>query len=109
MWASCLVYSHAEAELKLNKERIKGVDLKRISMRFILMMGLVSLFGDMAYEGARSSTGAYMATLGASAGIVGFVSGFGELLDMRYVSFLVISQIEPKPIGLWFFWGTVLF
>jgi hypothetical protein len=50
-----------------------------------------------------------MATLGASAGIVGFVSGFGELLDMRYVSFLVISQIEPKPIGLWFFWGTVLF
>jgi hypothetical protein len=74
------VYSHAEAELKLNKERIEGVDLKRVSMRFILMMGLVSLFGDMAYEGARSSTGAYMATLGASAGIVGFVSGFGELI-----------------------------
>jgi len=45
VWASCLVYSHAEAGLELNKERIEGVDLKRIFMRFILMMGLVSLFG----------------------------------------------------------------
>ena len=62
------------------KDSSKVYDVKRASMRFILMMGLVSLFGDMAYEGARSSTGAFMATLGASAGAVGFVVGFGELL-----------------------------
>jgi len=93
------VYSHAEAELKLNKERIEGVDLKRISMRFILMMGLVSLFGDMAYEGARSSTGAYMATLGASAGIVGFVSGFGELIG--YVLRIFSGHLADRTKAYW--------
>jgi len=62
------------------KQTSGSKSIERASMHFILMMGLVSLFGDMAYEGARSSTGAFMATLGASAGIVGFVAGFGELL-----------------------------
>jgi len=62
------------------KQTSGSKSVERASMHFILMMGLVSLFGDMAYEGARSSTGAFMATLGASAGIVGFVTGFGELL-----------------------------
>ena len=62
------------------KQTSGSKSIERASMHFILMMGLVSLFGDMAYEGARSSTGAFMATLGASAGIVGFVTGFGELL-----------------------------
>jgi len=41
-------------------------------------MGVVSLFGDITYEGARSITGPYMAMLGATAGIVGMVAGIGE-------------------------------
>lgn len=43
-------------------------------------MGLVSLLADLTYEGGRSVSGAFLATLGASAGLVGFVAGFGEFL-----------------------------
>src|SRR5262245_51494523 len=50
------------------------------AMRFIVMLGVVSLFADMTYEGARSITGPYLGVLGASAAVVGIVSGFGELV-----------------------------
>ncbi len=48
----------------------------------------MSLFADMTYEGARSITGPFLATLGASAAVVGFVSGLGELVGytLRLVS-----------------------
>jgi MFS family permease len=50
------------------------------ALRFIVLLGVVSLFGDMTYEGARSITGPYLGFLGASATIVGIVAGLGELL-----------------------------
>ncbi|MCX5898036.1 MAG: MFS transporter [Proteobacteria bacterium] len=53
-------------------------DKRKIAFQFILLMGVVSLFGDITYEGARSITGPYMAMLGATAGIVGLVAGIGE-------------------------------
>src|SRR5438445_13767814 len=34
----------------------------------------------MTYEGARSVTGAFLGSLGASAAVVGFTAGFGELM-----------------------------
>lgn len=40
--------------------------------------GLVSLGGDMVYEGARSVYGPVLAALGASAAVVGLVTGAGE-------------------------------
>ena len=58
------------------------------AMRFVVLLGFVSLFGDMTYEGARSVTGPFMAALGASAAVVGVVSGLGELLGygLRFVT-----------------------
>jgi hypothetical protein len=50
------------------------------AVRFIVLLGVVSLFADMTYEGARSVTGPYLGLLGASAAVVGFVAGFGEFL-----------------------------
>ncbi len=50
------------------------------ALKFIILLGIVSLFADVTYEGARSITGPYLAVLGASATVVGLVSGFGELL-----------------------------
>ena len=47
---------------------------------FVLAFGLVSLFADMVYEGARSIIGPYLATLGASATMVGLVAGAGEFI-----------------------------
>jgi MFS family permease len=51
---------------------------RKVALQFILLMGVVSLFGDITYEGARSITGPYMAMLGATAAIVGLVAGIGE-------------------------------
>lgn len=51
----------------------------RSAVVFIVLLGTASLFGDMTYEGARSSIGPYLGVLGASATIVGIVAGLGEL------------------------------
>ena len=53
---------------------------KRTAIRFVILLGVVSLFADMTYEGARSISGPYLAVLGASGAVVGFVAGFGELI-----------------------------
>ena len=59
--------------------RSVGQPRSRNALRFIVLLGFVSLFADMTYESARSITGPYLALLGASATVVGFISGFGEL------------------------------
>ncbi|MBO0734922.1 MAG: MFS transporter, partial [Methylocapsa sp.] len=60
---------------------VRGTVLRRQgAVRFIVALGIVSLFADMTYEGARSVTGPFLGVLGASAAAVGFVAGFGELL-----------------------------
>jgi len=55
-------------------------NLTKLAFRFVFIIGLVSLFGDMTYEGARSINGAFLGSLGASGAVVGFVAGFGELI-----------------------------
>jgi hypothetical protein len=47
---------------------------------FVLIMGLVNLFGDATYEGGASINGPFMASLGASAAIVSITAGVGEFL-----------------------------
>lgn len=56
--------------------------------RTVVWFGIVSLAADMVYEGARSITGPYLAALGASALVVGVVTGAGEAaaLVLRLVS-----------------------
>jgi MFS family permease len=49
-------------------------------LSFIVLLGIVSLFADMTYEGARSATGPFLAMLGASAFAVALVAGGGELI-----------------------------
>jgi MFS family permease len=60
----------------------------RAALTFVLLFGAANLFADMSYEGARSVTGPFLGTLGASGLIVGSVAGFGELLGytLRYIS-----------------------
>lgn len=50
------------------------------ALRFVVFLGIVSLFADMTYEGGRSITGPFLAQLGASATVVGVFAGLGELL-----------------------------
>lgn len=49
------------------------------AVRFIIALGIISLFADVTYEGARSVNGPFLGILGAGPAIIGFVAGAGEL------------------------------
>lgn len=74
---------------------------KKTAIRFILLFGLISLLGDIIYEGARGVNGPYLRTLGASAAIVGLVAGIGELLG--YLIRLLSGYFSDKTRAHWFF------
>jgi hypothetical protein len=69
------------------------------AFRFVLVIGLANFFADMTYEGARSVTGPFLGTLGASAAVVGFTAGFGELVGYGLRSFAGI--IADKTGRYW--------
>jgi hypothetical protein len=58
------------------------------AFRFVLTIGIVSLFADMTYEGARGITGPLLGSLGASATAIRLIVGFAELIGygLRSVS-----------------------
>ncbi len=71
----------------------------RSAMMFVILMGVVSLLADMTHEGARSITGPFMAFLGASGTVVGFVAGFGELVG--YLLRLPSGYISDRTGRYW--------
>ena len=64
------------------------VATRRRAIAFIVLIGFVTLFADMTYEGGRSVAGPFLGMLGASAVIVSVVAGLGEFLGygVRYLS-----------------------
>lgn len=72
---------------------------KEAALKFIVLMGIVSLFADMTYEGARSITGPYLALLGASGTTVGIVAGFGEFIG--YSLRLLSGYISDRTGRYW--------
>ena len=77
----------------------KDCNSKKAALYFIVLMGIVSLFGDVTYEGARSITGPYFATLGAGAVIVGLVAGAGEFIG--YSLRLVSGYLSDRTRAYW--------
>jgi len=69
------------------------------AIRFILLIGFVSLFADMTYEGARSITGPFLGSLGASATVVGIVAGAGELIG--YGIRLISGYLSDRTGKYW--------
>jgi Major Facilitator Superfamily len=57
-------------------------DQTRAAWRMVAGFGAVSLAADMVYEGARSVTGPLLASLGATAALVGLISGLGEAVAL---------------------------
>jgi MFS family permease len=74
---------------------------KKTALQVILLFGLVSLFGDIVYEGARSVNGPYLKTLGANAAIVGLVAGIAEFLG--YALRLASGYFADKTKSYWLF------
>ena len=70
-------------------------------MRAVLGFGLVSLFADMVYEGARSLYGPALLSLGASAAVVGLVTGAGEA--MALVLRLIAGPVADRRGAHWAF------
>jgi predicted MFS family arabinose efflux permease len=67
--------------------RMASEQIRKAALKFVILIGVISLFADFTYEGARSVNGQFLETLGASAAAVGFIAGFGELIGyaLRYV------------------------
>jgi MFS family permease len=72
---------------------------KRSGLLFIIAFGVVSFFADMAYEGMRSSTGPFLALLGASGTAVGIIAGAGELFG--YLLRAVSGRFAEKTGAYW--------
>jgi MFS family permease len=81
-----------------NRDVSRGIS-KGTALKFVILLGIVSLFADMTYEGARSVTGPFLAILGASGAIVGIVAGFGELIG--YALRLVSGYISDRTGKYW--------
>src|ERR1041385_9501916 len=77
----------------------KQTNLSKLAFKFVLTIGIVNLFADMTYEGARSITGPFLETLGASAFAVGAIAGGGELLGYTLRS--VAGYVADKTHKYW--------
>lgn len=75
-------------------KHIKSFFTTKPALIFVILLGVISMFADITYEGARSISGPYLAILGASAITVGFVAGFGELLGygLRLISGFIVDK-----------------
>lgn len=77
--------------------------VRKEAILFVVLFGVVSLFADMTYEGARSITGPFLGTLGVRAKTVGFIAGLGEFLG--YALRLVSGSLSDKTKRYWLFTG----
>jgi len=74
---------------------------KRTAYVAILTLGLVSMLGDIVYESGRGIAPDYLMFLGASAFMVGLVSGAGEFLG--YGARLFSGALSDKSKAYWVF------
>lgn len=69
------------------------------AQRFVLLVGITSLFADLTHEGSRSVIGPYLAVLGASGAVVGIVAGLGEFAG--YGLRLVSGRLADRTQKFW--------
>src|SRR5215510_1357040 len=79
--------------------KTKSTEVAKLAFRFVFTIGIVNLFADMTYEGARSITGPFLQSLGASALAVGVVAGGGELFG--YVLRSIAGYFADKTHRYW--------
>jgi MFS family permease len=74
---------------------------KEAAIRFIVILGVVSLLSDITYEGGRSLIGQFLRILGARAAVVGVAAGAGELFGygIRFFS----GAVSDRTGRYWLF------
>jgi MFS family permease len=81
---------------------VEGLKIsKRTAYVAIFTMGIVSMFGDIVYESGRGIAPDYLRFLGASAFLVGAVSGAGEFIG--YALRLVSGNLADRSRAYWLF------
>jgi predicted MFS family arabinose efflux permease len=78
---------------------LSGGPSRQSAIRFIIALGIISLFADVTYEGARSINGPFLGTLGASAAAIGIIAGAGELIG--YVLRLFFGAVADRTRSYW--------
>ena len=73
----------------------------KAALRFIVLLGIVSLFSDLTYEGGAAINGQYLALLGASAATVSIAAGLGEFIGYALRS--VSGYFADKSGKYWLF------
>jgi MFS family permease len=82
-----------------NEPAVRPARTANAALKFVLLIGVVSLFADFTYEGSRSIVGPYLAVLGAGATAVGIIAGLGELLG--YALRLVSGPLSERTGKFW--------
>ena len=77
------------------------IDDTKKAFQIIVLFGLVSLFGDIVYEGARAVNGPYLQSLAVNASIVGLIIGIGEFAG--YALRLLSGFFADKTKAYWIF------
>lgn len=83
-------------------EEYEKAQARKLAYFAIMAFGLVSLFGDIIYEGARGVVPPYLEYLGATAVIVGLAGGLGEFLG--YSLRLVSGYLADTTRAYWVFY-----
>jgi hypothetical protein len=82
-------------------QRLEKGSAKALAIQLIVVFGIISLFSDTIYEGARSVNGPYLKTLGANAALVGLVAGLAEMLG--YLARLLTGAWADRTKAYWAF------
>ena len=79
----------------------RAAGIRDRAMRVIVIFGIISLLGDVIYEGARGVNGAYLRMLGVDAAIVGIVTGLAQFVGaaLRFVT----GYAADRSGGYWAF------
>lgn len=92
------------------KTKKEGKANKLNAVGFIVLLGIVSLFADMTYEGGRSLSGQYLNLLGASALALSLAAGFGEFLGygLRFFSGFLVDKSKRYWLIMFLGYGVQL-
>jgi MFS family permease len=75
------------------------IQTRKLALMGIVIFGLVSLFGDIIYEGSRGIISPFLRNLGASAFLVGLVLGLGEFAG--YALRIVFGVLSDRTRAYW--------
>lgn len=85
----------------MNKAHNNNEEARKRAILLIILFGIISLLGDIIYEGARSVYGPYTKSIGMDIALVGLITGLAEFFG--YFLRLVSGYLSDKSKGYWTF------